>query len=141
MCDETLIGLRAIKTAIKECGSVNNIPVTLDMVKTAEKLHQLYEEHLKEEQLKKQQRANEKQEQVNKKRKLEEMQTEEKRLHKKFQILKDEEKTAQETVERPMDNVYQGSKKISGWVKTNDKIEVEAGHKSLEFGQEKQNEA
>ena len=32
-----LIGLGAIKAAIKECWSVNNIPVTLDIFKAAEK--------------------------------------------------------------------------------------------------------
>ena len=44
MNNETLIGL----SAIKECGSVKNIPVTLDMVKAA-----VYVKHLKQEQLKK----------------------------------------------------------------------------------------
>ena len=47
MNDETLIGLRGVKAAIKDCWSVNNIPVTLDMVKAAEKSHQLSVKHLK----------------------------------------------------------------------------------------------
>ena len=73
--DETLIGLRAMEPAIKECGSVSNIAVTLDMVKATEKSYQLYVENLKQEQLKKWQKAIKKPEQVEKKRKLEEMKT------------------------------------------------------------------
>ena len=68
MNDVTLIELRAIK----ECGSVNNIPVTPDMVKAAKTSHQLYVQHLKQEQLKKWQKAIEKQEQAGKKWKVEE---------------------------------------------------------------------
>ena len=35
-----LIEVRTINATIKECGSVNNIPVICDMVKGAEKSHQ-----------------------------------------------------------------------------------------------------
>ena len=59
-----LIGLRVIK----EHGIVNSIPVTLDMDIAAEKSHKLYVEHLKQEELKKLQKAFEKQWQVEKKR-------------------------------------------------------------------------
>ena len=47
---------------------------------------------------------------------------------------------AQETMEGAMAYVHKVSKKISSGMKTNDLMEVEAGHKLLEFGQEKQNE-
>ena len=111
MNDETYIGLGAIKAAIKEFGSVNNISVTFDMVKAAEESCQLYVEHLKQEQLKKKQKAVKKQEQAEK-RELREMQTEEKRLHKKLQVLKDEEKVAQEATERAMDYVHNVVRKL-----------------------------
>ena len=71
---------------------------------------------------------------------MEEMLTEEKRLHKKLHVLQDEEKASQEAVERAMGYIHQDGKKISGGMKTNDMMEVEAGHEHLEFGQEKQNE-
>ena len=44
-------------------------------------------------------------------------------------------------MERAMGYVTQGSKRIGGGMKNNDMMEVEAGHKRLEFGQERQNEA
>ena len=114
MDDKTLVGLRVIT----EYGNVDNIPVTLNVVKAAEKSHLLYEEHLKQEQLKKQQKAIKKQEQVKKKMKLEEMQTEEKKLHEKVLVFWDEEKTAEEAMERAMSYVHQGGKKISVGMKT-----------------------
>ena len=79
--------------------------------------------------------------QVERKRKLEEMQTAEKRLHEKLQVLKDEERAAHETMERALGYVHQGGKESSVWMKTDDIMEEEAGHRLLEFGQEKQNEA
>ena len=63
-----------------------------------------------------------------------ETETDEKSLHEKLQVLKDEEKAAQESIERAMDYVHEGGKKISGWMKTNDMMQVEAEHKLLEFG-------
>ena len=54
--DAPVIGMRANKAAIKECGIVKSIPVTLDMIKATEKSHQLYVQHLKHELLKKHQR-------------------------------------------------------------------------------------
>ena len=47
---------------------------------------------------------------------------------KNLQIFREEEKAAQEAMERAMGYVHQGGKKISGWMKTNDMREVEAGH-------------
>ena len=44
-------------------------------------------------------------------------------------------------MERAVGDVNQEGRKISGGMKTNEMMEVEAGHKLLEFGQEKQNEA
>ena len=45
------------------------------------------------------------------------MQTEEKRLHEKPKVHKDEEKAAQEAMERDIGYVDQGGKKISGGMK------------------------
>ena len=50
---------------------------------------------------------------------------------------KDDKKAAQEAVEQVMGYVHQGGKKNSGVMKTNDMMEVNVGHKLLEFGQEK----
>ena len=44
-------------------------------------------------------------------------------------------------MERGLGYVHHDGKKISGRMKTNDMVEVEVGHKLLEFGQEKHNEA
>ena len=38
--------------ALEEYGEVDKVPITLDMVKTAENSYCLYNEHLKEEQVK-----------------------------------------------------------------------------------------
>ena len=49
MKDETIIGLRAMKAAVQNYGDVQNVPITLDMIKVFEKSHHLYIEHLRQE--------------------------------------------------------------------------------------------
>ena len=71
MKDETLIGLRAIKDAIKNAGGITKVEVSLDMIKAAEQSRSVYHEHLKEEEKKKRKANKMKQERENwKKRKL-----------------------------------------------------------------------
>ena len=53
MSEEAMIGLWATKAAIKEYRGVNNVPVTMDMVRVKENSHQLYTEHMGQEQVKK----------------------------------------------------------------------------------------
>ena len=42
MKKETVIGLRTVKAAIQDYGGVDKIPITLDLVKTAENSYRLY---------------------------------------------------------------------------------------------------
>ena len=42
MKDETIIGLRAVKVAVKDYGGVQNVPITLDMIKVVKKSHHIY---------------------------------------------------------------------------------------------------
>ena len=44
--DETIIGLIATKAAVQDYGGVQNVPITLDMIKVVKKSHHLYTEHL-----------------------------------------------------------------------------------------------
>ena len=41
---EIITGLKAIKAAFTECGGEHNIPISLDMVKVADKSYGLYKE-------------------------------------------------------------------------------------------------
>ena len=52
MKGETIIEFRASKAAFTECGGEHSVPISLDMVKVADKSHRLYKEQLKEEQMK-----------------------------------------------------------------------------------------
>ena len=49
MKDETIIGLRATKVAVKDNGGVHNVPITLDMIKVTKKSDHLYTEYLRQE--------------------------------------------------------------------------------------------
>ena len=42
MKDETIIGLRAAKAAVQHYGGVQNIPITIEMMKVVRKPHLLY---------------------------------------------------------------------------------------------------
>ena len=53
MKDETIIGLKATKAAVQDYGGVQNVPITLDMIKIVEKSQYLYTEHLIQEAAKK----------------------------------------------------------------------------------------
>ena len=44
MKSETITGLRAIKAAVTEYGGEHNVPVSLDMVKVADKSYRLHKE-------------------------------------------------------------------------------------------------
>ena len=52
----TIIGLRASKAAVEECGGVNKVPITKDLLKAATNSHRMYTEHLREEDAKKRQK-------------------------------------------------------------------------------------
>ena len=54
--EETIIGLRASKAAVEECGGVNKVPITKDLLKAATNSHRMYTEHLREEDAKKRQK-------------------------------------------------------------------------------------
>ena len=58
--EETVIGHRASKAVVEECGGVNKVPVTQDLLKVATHFHRLYTEHLREETAKKRQKETEK---------------------------------------------------------------------------------
>ena len=62
MKGETITGLRAIKAAVTECGGEYNVPISLDMVKVADKSYTLYKEQLKQEKMKKQKKETDKKE-------------------------------------------------------------------------------
>ena len=49
MKDKTIIGLRATKAAEQDNGGVQNVLITLDMIKAVEKSHHLYTELLRHE--------------------------------------------------------------------------------------------
>ena len=53
--EETIIGLRASKAAIEQCGGVNKVPITKDLLKAATNSHRMYTEHLREKDAKKRQ--------------------------------------------------------------------------------------
>ena len=44
--EETIIGLRASKAAVEECGGVIKVPITKDLLKAATNSHRIYTEHL-----------------------------------------------------------------------------------------------
>ena len=54
MQGETTTGIRPIKAAVTECGGEHNVPISLDMVKVANKSYKLYKEQLEQGQEKKQ---------------------------------------------------------------------------------------
>ena len=81
--------LEQLKLLLLSVGGEHNVPISLEMVKGADKSYKLYKEQFKQEQMKKQRK---KQTKRRKKRKLEEIKTEEKRLNERLQRLKDEEK-------------------------------------------------
>ena len=53
MSKDTKIGLRATRAAIQEYGDVNSVPVTLNLVIAVENSGMMYNEHSRQEQLKK----------------------------------------------------------------------------------------
>ena len=128
MNDETLIGLSTIKAAIKECGSANNIPVTLDNIKAAEKSHQLYVEHIKRNSSRSSKRQLRNKKKLRRRGNWRKYKLRKGGCMKKLQALKDEENAAQEAMERSTGYIHQGGKKISGRMKTNDMVEMEAGY-------------
>ena len=69
MKGDTITVLRAIKATITECGGEHIVPISLDMVKVADKSYRLYKEQLKQEQMKKLKKETDKKEIEEKKRK------------------------------------------------------------------------
>ena len=55
--EETIIGLRPNKAAVEECGGVNKVSTTQDLLKAATNSQRLYTEHLREENAKKTERS------------------------------------------------------------------------------------
>ena len=92
MKDETIIGLRATKTAVQDYGDVQNIPITLDMINVVEKSHHTYTEHLRQEAAKKSTKEGEKAKAETQKRKFKERKAEERALNENLQKLKMEER-------------------------------------------------
>ena len=133
--EETIIGLRASKAAVEECGDINKVPITQDLLKVAINSHRLYTEHLREENAKKRQKEAEKSKQEAYKRKLVEIRTEEKNLHEKLEQLK------QKAMEKAVSYVQEGGQKINNVLKANDMMEVQAGNKLIEFGRQQKCEA
>ena len=77
MKDEPIIGLRATKAAVQDYGGVQNVPITLDMIKVVEKSHYLYTEHLRQEAAKKSTEEREKAKADAQRRKIKEKKVEE----------------------------------------------------------------
>ena len=51
--DETVVGLRETKVAVQDYGTLQNVPITPDMIKVVKKCHHLYTECLRQEAVKK----------------------------------------------------------------------------------------
>ena len=133
--EETIIGLRASKATVEECGGVNKVPITKDLLKAATNSHRMYTEHLREGDAKKRQKEAERSKQQAYKRKLDEIRIEEKSLHDNLEQLKTEQTAAQKAMEKAMSYVEEGGQKINnGLLKVNDMMEVQAGNKLIEFG-------
>ena len=94
MKDETIIGLRAAKAAVQDYGGVQNVPITLDMIKVVKMSHHLYTEHLRQKAAKKSTKEREKAKAEAQKRKFKEKKAEERVLDEKLQKLKMEERKA-----------------------------------------------
>ena len=116
--EETIIRLRDSKAAVEECGGVNKVPITKDLLKVATNSHRLYTEHLREENAKKRQKEAEKSKQEAYKRKLDEIRTEGKSLHEKLEQLKIEQTAAQKGMEKAMSYVEEGGQKINNRLKS-----------------------
>ena len=139
--EEAIIGLRASKAAVEECGGVNKVPIIQDFLKVTTNSHRLYTEHLREENVKKRQKEGEKSKQEAYKRKLDEIRTEEKSLLEKLELLKIEQTAAQKAVEKAMSYVEEGGQKMNNGLKASDMMKVQAGNKLIEFGRQQQCEA
>ena len=70
--EEAIIGFRAIKTAVEECGTVDKAPILLesDLLKVANSSHRIHMEHPRCENAKQGQRETEKSKQETYRRKL-----------------------------------------------------------------------
>ena len=113
--EETIIGHRASKAAVEECGGVSKVPIIEDLLKVATKSHRLYAGHLKKENAKKRQKEAEKSKQEAYERKLDEIRTEEKSLHEKLEQLKIEQTAAQKAMEKAMRYVEEGGTENQQW--------------------------
>ena len=56
LSEETIIGLRDIKAAAEDCGSVNKVPLTLDLLKVANNSHRMYLDYLRQQNAKERQK-------------------------------------------------------------------------------------
>ena len=139
MKDETLIGLRVIKDAIKHAGGITKVEVSLNMIKAAEKSRSLYHEHLKEEKKTNEEKKNERD--GAKKRKIEEKATEEKKLHVKLQEYREREKAQQDKMKKGMKHVNDGHEKANAGIKASDMMEIEEGQTMATLGAKWQKEA
>ena len=137
MKDETIIGLRATKAALQDYCGVQNVSMTLDMIKVVEKSPHLYTGHLRQEAAKKTTKEGEKAKAAQK-TKFEEIKADERALDEKLQKLKMEEKEARDAMGKAISNIDEGGKKICDGLKAGNMMEVEAGNKLIEFGRQKQ---
>lgn len=136
----TIIGLRAVKTAVQKSGGVSKVPIPLSMITAVEKARQLYGEHLKQEEVKKRLKDAEKQREEERKRKLKKN-DEVKTLCDKLQKLAAEEQEAQAFMEEAMNVINEGRQKITDALKTHNMVQVEAGNNLISTGEKNQREA
>ena len=135
---ETLRGLRAIKCAINEYGGVTKVPITLDMVSTAERSHSIYKQHMREEESKKKKKEKEKEEIEERKRKLTEMKDEEEKMREKLDELKEREKKISVDIDNAMDCIKEARNLIKEGRMRDNMVSVESGEKGLDLGIEKE---
>ena len=128
MKDETIIGLRATKAAVPDYGGVQNVPITLDMIKDVKMSHHLYTEDWRQEAAKKSTKEAEKAKvETQKKKKLKKRKAVERALDEKLQKLKMEEREVHDAMGKALSYIDEGEKKIHDGIKAGNIMEVEAG--------------
>ena len=134
MKDETLIGLRVIKDAIKHAGGITNNKISLDVIKAAERSRSVYHEKKKKE-------GKKRESDEAKKRKIDEKATQENNLRVKLQEYKESEKAQQEKMKKAMKHIDDGHQKASDGIKASDMMEIEDGQTMATLGAKWQKEA
>ena len=141
MKNETIIGLRTTRAAVQDSSGVQDVAITLDMIKFVRKSHHFYTEHFRQEAAKKNTKEGEKAKAEAQKKKCEEKKAEERVLDEKLQKLKMEERGAHDAMGEAMSYIDESGKKIHDGLKAGNMMEDEAGNKVIEVGRKKQSEA